>query len=212
VPVPADRKAAAAPSSKDGAHARPEIMAPVPREPIVTERFSDTPHLGADGTTAKGPTQTLSEQILDSVRASAARGDNQVLVRLHPPELGTVLVRFREQEGRISGLLEVAESDTRQQLEQALPQVLRSLQEAGVEVQKLEVVTSGPAERELGRGHSQQEAWPQPQGWGRERDHPPAPSPARWWPNGESYPTDFPQGASEEQRADTTNGRIDVLL
>ena len=61
----------------------------------------------------RAPTSNLGEQILDSVRAYLAQGDRQVLVRLNPPELGTVFVRLREDDQHISAMLEVARGDTR---------------------------------------------------------------------------------------------------
>jgi flagellar hook-length control protein FliK len=156
---------------------------------------------------------SVGEQILDSLRASLDRRDNQIVVRLHPPELGTVLVRFREGGEQISGLLEVGRSETRYEIEQVLPAVLRNLHEAGIAIERLEVVVSGQPERDLARGQPQQDVWSQQQhGSNQPRD---LARPA-------SFPDDlndamcYPTGLEEEPRADRSShvarGRINLLL
>jgi flagellar hook-length control protein FliK len=51
---------------------------------------------------------SVSEQIQESLRASLARPDQQITIRLNPPELGTVLIKFQEQNSQITGVLEAA--------------------------------------------------------------------------------------------------------
>ncbi len=123
---------------------------------------------GLEGSAAKGSAQSVSEQIRDSLHASLDRGERQVVIRLRPPELGSVLVRFQEQNEQIHGILEVSRSDTRQEVEQALPQVLRSLQEAGIQIRKFDVTVSDQSERDSGRQQLHQDAWPQQQGSDRQ--------------------------------------------
>jgi flagellar hook-length control protein FliK len=118
---------------------------------------------GFEGPAARGSAQSVSEQIRESLHASLDRGERQVVIRLHPPELGSVLVRFQEQNGQIHGVLEVSRSDTRHEVEQALPQVLRSLQDAGIQIRKFDVTVSGQSEKDPGRQQLHQDAWPQQQ-------------------------------------------------
>ena len=113
---------------------------------------------------AKNPLQSVSDQILASLQACVTRGDKQVLVRLDPPELGIVIVRFQEQDGSITGVLEFSKDQTREEVQQALPQVVRDLQEAGVLIRRLEAVVSDQAEREMGRDPSGQDAWAHQEG------------------------------------------------
>jgi flagellar hook-length control protein FliK len=68
--------------------------------------------------------------------------DRQITVRLHPPELGTVFVKFQEQDSRITGILEVSKTQTRLEIEQALPQITRNLTDCGIQIKRLEVVLS----------------------------------------------------------------------
>ncbi|MEN6577754.1 MAG: flagellar hook-length control protein FliK [Phycisphaerales bacterium] len=170
------------------------------------------PQVSSDTSAVRSPAQSIGEQILDSVQASAARGDKQVLVRLNPPELGTVLVRFQEQGDFLTGTLEVSSKETRREIEQALPQVARTLQEAGIQVRRLEVVASDLPERDLSREHAAQDAWSQHQGTGQNREQPHASGQTRWSqsPGGHSVT----HGTASEARSQTAaaQGRIDLLL
>jgi flagellar hook-length control protein FliK len=63
--------------------------------------------------------QSVGEQIMESLHASTGRGDSQIVIRLNPPELGNVLVKFQQQSDQISGLLEVSSGQTKYEIEQA---------------------------------------------------------------------------------------------
>jgi flagellar hook-length control protein FliK len=167
---------------------------------------------GTAGGAAENPTQSVGEQILDSMRASLDRGDNQIIVRLRPPELGTVLVRFRENGEQISGLLEVSRSDTRYEIEQMLPPVLRNLQEAGIQVERLEVVVSGEEERDFAGGQPQQDAWLPQRGSSQDRDFAQSAWLAENQKAGESHPTDLEEGPRADGPPGGTRGRINMLL
>lgn len=118
---------------------------------------------GAETPSVRSAVQDIGDQILSSIHASIARSDKQVQIRLDPPELGSVLVRVQETGDQIRGMIEVARDETRREIEQALPQVMRGLQEAGVQVRRLEVVVSDQPDRGLGREQFQQDAWTQQQ-------------------------------------------------
>ena len=119
-----------------------------PQTPI--EQPSTT--FAMDARTASPPEQALvgnqspsvGDQILDSVRSSLSQqtGDKQITIQLHPPELGKVSVKFQEQDAQITGILEVSKAQTRLEIEQALPQIIRNLADSGVEIKRLEVVLS----------------------------------------------------------------------
>ena len=105
---------------------------------------------------------SVSEQIQESLRASLARPDQQITIRLNPPELGTVLIKFQEQDSQITGVLEVNKSQTRAEIQQALPEIVRSLQELGVNIRRLEVILTNGQERQALDGES---AWPHQDNW-----------------------------------------------
>ncbi len=195
--------------------------APELRVSAVGETSVSSPRVGSQTqslTTAQAslpqtPVQSIGEQILDSVRASMANGDRQVSIRLLPPELGTVVVRFQEQGERLNGVVEVSNSDIQREVERALPQVIRSLQEAGVQIRRVEVVTADqPDNRNLGGENLPQDVWQQHQGAGQSREHAYASQQTRWSQSlgGQSIGG---QGVSGEQsRAAAAQGRIDLLL
>ena len=199
---------------KNGAGAQAEPPASFVGQPaIVTPRpfFQTQIREVADVGTTQSPVRNVGEQILDSVRASVANGDKQVSIRLQPPELGTVTVRLREQGEHLEGTLEVGRSDTRRQIEQALPEVVRSLQDAGVPIRRFDVTSSDPPGQDLGRGLPQQDAWSGQQGSGQNRDH--APAPQTSWSRGASeYPAESHETSSSDYEIGTSRGRIDVLL
>lgn len=105
-----------------------------------------------DAKTASPPVQTLpgnpspsvGDQILDSVRSSLSQqsGNKQITIQLNPPELGKVSVKLQEQDAQITGILEVSKAQTRFEIEQALPQIIRNLTDNGIQIKRFEVVLS----------------------------------------------------------------------
>jgi flagellar hook-length control protein FliK len=106
---------------------------------------------GAPAPSADSPAQ----QVLEYIRSSLRPGDQQITIRLNPPELGKVLINIQERQEQITGLLEVSKLQTRYELEQALPQIIRTLNDAGVQVKRLEVVLDDQAQQQNLRDQSQ---------------------------------------------------------
>jgi len=94
---------------------------------------------------------TMSEQIMESIRGSLQQGDRCITIRLHPPDLGKLVVRFQEQGDQITGLLEVSKAQTRCEIEQALPQIIQTLRDSGVQINRLEVLLADQSERYANR-------------------------------------------------------------
>ena len=76
--------------------------------------------------------------------------DHQITVRLNPPELGKVLIKFQQQDSELTGLMEVNKSQTRFEIEQALPQIMRNLANCGIHIKRLDVMLSN--EQQPGQG------------------------------------------------------------
>ena len=95
-------------------------------------------------TLTDNPSQSVSDQILDSVRSSLSQqtANKQITIQLHPPELGKVSVKIQEQDAQITGMLEVSKAQTRLEIEQALPQIIRNLADSGIQIKRFEVVLS----------------------------------------------------------------------
>ncbi len=84
--------------------------------------------------------ERAGEQIQSAISASVDKGQNEVTVQLNPPELGRVSIKLQQEEGQVTGLLEFSKTQTRLEVEQLLPQLVRSLQGAGIAVRRLDVV------------------------------------------------------------------------
>ncbi|MHC4431241.1 MAG: flagellar hook-length control protein FliK [Planctomycetota bacterium] len=104
------------------------------------------------------PYPSVSDQVLDSVRSSLSQQtpNKQITIQLHPPELGKVSVKIEEQDAQITGVLEVSKAQTRSEIEQALPQIIRNLAGSGVQIGRFEVVLSqsGESQQQTLRDHS----------------------------------------------------------
>ena len=89
-------------------------------------------------------TTDINKQILESIHSSISRQsiDKQITVQLNPPELGKVVIKFQEQDSQITGHLEVSKPETRLEVEQALPQIIRNLNNSGIQIRKLDVVST----------------------------------------------------------------------
>jgi len=112
----------------------------------------------------------------------------------------------------LMGILEVSRSQTRFEIERALPEIIRNLQDCGIQVRRFDVVLSeqGRSEQEAFGGQSmpnngRYEHSPSGQGaWANEADFG---APSEWSPNGYSY-----QNFSEMQESLMTDGSINMLI
>lgn len=166
---------------------------------------------GAASASAKTPVQSIGEQMMDSIHATLARGEQRVVVRLEPPELGTVVVRFQQRGDELQGTLEVAKTDIRHQIEQALPQVLRGLEEAGVHVRRLDVGLADQAGRDASREQPAQDDAPQQQDADRSSGHAPH-SPSRRWSGQDGAVDGEFSFESREVAIEPAEERIDMLM
>ena len=210
-----DRPVSSLGSHSKGAGADVEPFVALASEPSVPPQRVSTQHsfpAGVEGPPLKGPAQTVSEQVLDSMQTSFARGDRQLLIRLEPPELGSVFVRFREHGEQIHGILEVSKSEVRYDIERALPEVIRHLQESGIPVRRLDVTIADPSDKGLGRESSQQDVWSQQQGTDEFTDHRPRSFGSRGaGGTGHQQRGDDNVRGGEDQVREAT-GRIDLLM
>ncbi|MCP4455397.1 MAG: hypothetical protein GY809_28390 [Planctomycetes bacterium] len=95
------------------------------------------------------PTQNpLPRQIQDSIALGVQQQGRDLVIRLDPPELGRVAMRFQEDSQGITGVLEVQKSQTRHDIQQALPEIVQQLQDSGVQIKRIEVLLSADADAE----------------------------------------------------------------
>ena len=156
----------------------------------------------------------ISKQIFESIHSSFSQeGRNQqITVQLNPPELGKVLIKFQEQDQNITGFLEVSKTQTRIEIEQAIPQIVRDLQDSGIQIKRLDIVLSQQeqSEQEALREQTLQNGWAQQQDSSDSytgRDNPDADETNEWLINNKSY-----RNISELQESYNTNDSINMLI
>ena len=152
---------------------------------------------------------SITEQILESIHSSLRQGDQQISIRLNPPELGKVLIEFKQQEHEITGLLEVSKIQTKYEVEQALPQIIQNLADCGIEIKRLEVMLSDGEQQEQQalKDQSLQDGWAQqqdPANQSAEANNTPA---NERLTNENSY-----AGLNEIQEMFVTNHSINILI
>ena len=103
---------------------------------------------------SKDVSADIGKQILESVQRTISQQDaeQQITIRLNPPELGKVLIKFQQHDNELTGLMEVSKNQTRFEIEQTLPQIIRNLVDSGVQIKRLEVMLSN--EQQSGQGTS----------------------------------------------------------
>jgi flagellar hook-length control protein FliK len=94
----------------------------------------------------------IGKQILESIHSSISQqgAERQITIRLNPPELGKVSITFRQQDAELTGLMEVSKAQTRVEIEQTLPQIIRNLADSGIHIKRFEVILSN--EEQTGQG------------------------------------------------------------
>ncbi len=108
---------------------------------------------------------TISEQILASIHGSLRQGDQQITIHLNPPELGKVFIKFDQQQNQITGLLEVSKAQTRVEIQQALPQIIQTLADSGIQIKRIEVVLTDQSDQNAYKDQSLQDGPPDQHGF-----------------------------------------------
>jgi len=93
---------------------------------------------------ARGPASptaaTVADQVAEGIRTSGTPADREIVVRLHPPELGRVRITLESKDGAIRGVVRVDSPDTLEKLQQEAGPLLGRLQADGVNVRRLDVL------------------------------------------------------------------------
>ena len=91
---------------------------------------------------------SVGRQIQESIQSSLAGKQQQITVNLQPPELGRITIKFEQQGDDITGQLEVTKAETRSVITEQLPEVIKNLVEAGIQLKKVEVSMSNQDSQE----------------------------------------------------------------
>ena len=129
-------------------------------QPVIASHGTAT----APNTSAQDTTASLREQICMSVQNSVQQGQHQITINLNPPELGRVSIKFTEQNGQLTGSLEASNSQTRADIQQAMPEMLRSLEQSGINIKRIDVSLSdisGQSSHDFSRGSASHNQWEQ---------------------------------------------------
>jgi len=122
-----------------GNNVRPAIteQQPTPPVPMAFAKSAGNADSGA----------SVGSQIQESINSSFQSGNQQIVIRLNPPELGKVAIRFTEQGDGITGLLQVDKPQTKDRIQQALPEIIQNLQNSGIQIKRIEVVLTNQQEQ-----------------------------------------------------------------
>jgi len=165
----------------------------------------------ANNASAGNPFTSVSEQLQESIHTSLRQGDQQLTIRLNPPELGRVFIKFQGKGDQITGLLEVDRAQTRYEIEQALPQIIRNLAECGVQIKRLEVVLTNQQEHHAFKDPS---LAAEQDGWAGQQDGAEGNNPNHDTFGTNEWLTDDPNysGFSEPQEMLIADDFVDVLV
>jgi flagellar hook-length control protein FliK len=83
--------------------------------------------------------RSVAGQVVDGLR-SAVGSDRTMTISLNPPELGRVIIQLQDNGGTVTGVLRVENPVTRINIEQSLPSIVRSLEQAGIQIRRLDVL------------------------------------------------------------------------
>jgi flagellar hook-length control protein FliK len=129
----------------------PNIIAATVQQPAATVLPSDTVVVTPPSTATSSAPKTMTTQLVDGIRSIAASGtgsDKTMTIALNPPELGRVVVKMNDEGGSITAVLRVENPVTRADIEQSVPSIVRSLEQAGIQVKRIDVLPSDPIPQE----------------------------------------------------------------
>jgi hypothetical protein len=98
------------------------------------------------------PERSVTDQVVESLRASGAPLGRQIAVSLAPPELGRVRVVLRSEGDEIRGVVRVESRETLARLERETVGLLARLEESGVPVRRLDLGLDAPPPGDGGQG------------------------------------------------------------
>ncbi len=129
-----------------------------PHVPTVSQPAAPAANTKPANLPGQNPSADISKQILESIHGSPSQqgAERQITVRLNPPELGRVFIKLQEHQAGLTGILEVSRSQTRFEIERALPEIIRNLADCGIQVRRFDVVVSeqGRSDHEAFGGQS----------------------------------------------------------
>jgi len=104
---------------------------------------------------------SIREQIYQSIQnaAAAQQGNKQITIQLYPPELGRVSIKFNEKGAEVTGIIETSNSQTRAEIRNAVPDIIRSLEQSGINIKRIDVTLSDLSDKSGLSRQANQEAY-----------------------------------------------------
>lgn len=99
------------------------------QQPFIADTAGTAPQL-----TAKLGTQAWQQQLSQQVSQLVLQSDQSVALRLHPAELGSLMVQMKVDDGAAQLSIQSGNAQVRQALEQALPQLREALANQGIDL------------------------------------------------------------------------------
>jgi hypothetical protein len=122
--------------------------AQAPRNGATILRPVVAPGAATRSTPARG--EVLEAQISKGVAAALERGSGTLTLRLKPEALGQVNIRVTMKDGAVTARFEARTPEARELLEQSTPELQRSLEAAGLRVERLETTLVPEAQGDAG--------------------------------------------------------------
>jgi len=144
-------------SAPGGSHGMPKVEPPVARVDLadVTGTYDGTGqavrtlHVGGVEMTFSGPASQahvrpgsadrILQQVSASLAASRARGNQEVVVRLSPPELGRIRLQVTSDGRELRAVLEVDNARTFEEIHRQAPALVQRLIDSGLQVKGIDV-------------------------------------------------------------------------
>lgn len=117
---------------------------PAGQQPFIADTAGTAPQL-----TAKLGTQAWQQQLSQQVSQLVLQSDQSVALRLHPAELGSLMMQMKVEDGAVQLSIQSGNAQVRQALEQALPQLRDALASQGIDLGQTHV--GGQSARDFGQ-------------------------------------------------------------
>lgn len=98
-----------------------------------------------------------AKQLADRIAAGPPQPEHVITMTLNPAELGRIRISFQQTDGEITGILEVEKPETRYDIERQLPQIAAALQDSGLNVKRIDVVTNNQQDQQDHKNNSPDE-------------------------------------------------------
>jgi len=135
-PEPVETQRAGRASTADTGQNESVVEQVSPSETTASTTRTDSGAVGPQR--PQGPETPVSDQISEALRARVIRSGDEVVVRMHPPELGRVRVTFHSEGQELRAVIEAESARTLGELQREAPGLMMRLTDQGVTLRRME--------------------------------------------------------------------------